>query len=83
MRVDMGNLFYFIYHHKYEHRDREFIYDGTFYSFIFYLLLFGPFLEVLQYQANPWGKRSKPLPFPLMSKISLISKPPNRERIRY
>ncbi len=43
----------------------------------------GPILDVLQYQANPCKKWSKPLPFSLLPKISLISKPPVGERIRY
>ena len=43
----------------------------------------GPNLEVLQDQVNPWQRRSKPLSLHLGSKISLISKPPYRGRIRY
>ena len=43
----------------------------------------GPFLEVLQYQANPWKSRSKLLSQFPVPKISLISKLPIGERIRY
>ena len=43
----------------------------------------GPIPEVLQYRANPWGSRSKPLYLPPGSKISLISQTPNGGRIRY
>ena len=43
----------------------------------------GPFLEVLQDQANPWRSRSKLLHLLLSSKISLISMAPSGDRIRY
>ena len=42
-----------------------------------------PILEVLQNQANPWQRWSKPLTLSRVPKISLISKFPNGERIRY
>ena len=48
-----------------------------------YLIIVGRFLEVLQYQANPWRAQSKPLTSRLFAKISLISKYPNGARIRY
>lgn len=44
---------------------------------------YGPILEVLQYQANPWRERSKPLTSRRGPKISLISKHLNEARIRY
>lgn len=43
----------------------------------------GPIPEVLQYRANPWRERSKPLTSRPVPKISLISKSPNGGRIRY
>ncbi len=43
----------------------------------------GPIPEVLQYRANPWRSRSKPLNLRRVPKISLISKSPNGGRIRY
>ena len=44
---------------------------------------YGPILEVLQYQANPWRERSKPLTSRRGPKISLISKHLDEVRIRY
>lgn len=43
----------------------------------------GPLLEVLQYQVNPCGSRSKLLHLPPVPKISLISMSPDGGRIRY
>ena len=43
----------------------------------------GPILEVLQYQANPWQRRSKLLTLRRVPKISLISLIPGGDRIRY
>ena len=43
----------------------------------------GPILEVLQYQANPWQRWSKPLTLRPSAKISLISQMSNGHRIRY
>ena len=43
----------------------------------------GPIPEVLQYRANPWRSRSKLLHLLPVPKISLISKFPSGERIRY
>lgn len=43
----------------------------------------GPFLEVLQDQADPWRSRSKLRDLLLSSKISLISLVPSGDRIRY
>ena len=50
---------------------------------LIFIWFFGPILEVLQYQANPWRSRSKPLCLLLGPKISLISKYPGGVRIRY
>ena len=47
------------------------------------LFMSGPILEVLQYQANPWQRWSKLLTLRPDTKISLISKFPIGERIRY
>ena len=49
----------------------------------YWFWLSGPIPEVLQYRANPWRERSKPLTSHLCPKISLISKSPNGGRIRY
>ena len=43
----------------------------------------GPIPEVLQYRANPWQRRSKPLTLRRVPKISLISMSPSGGRIRY
>ena len=50
---------------------------------IFPMVGSGPFLEVLQDQANPWWSRSKLLHLHPVAKISLISMAPSGGRIRY
>ncbi len=56
---------------------------GDYIYFVFLPEGSGPFLEVLQYQANPWKSRSKLLRLFPVPKISLISKYPSGIRIRY
>jgi len=74
-----------------EFRDEQRTRRGSLWSeFLFFDLLLsppgggdGPILEVLQYQANPWQRRSKPLTLRRCPKISLISKSPDGGHIRY
>lgn len=54
---------------------------GVFY--FWFMIRSGPIPEVLQYRANPWPGRSKPLFHGLGSKISLIYKRLGESRFRY
>ncbi len=69
---------------NYEERSKAFmVVHISVFGLIINPLRGGPIPEILQYRANPWPGRSKPLFHGLGSKISLIYKRLGESRFRY